>query len=191
MQTIKCVLVGDVAADKTRMLISYVSGKTEYYVPVFDNYYVTGLVDGEPYTLELFDTAGLEDYDRLRPLQYPQTDIFLICFSVVSPYSYENVTAKWVPEITHHCPGVPFLLVGTKVDLRDDPEVVERLAENRLKPISRDMGEKLAREVKAVKYVECSVRRQWQVKDVFDEAICAALEHAPTAESKSRKCLLL
>jgi len=190
MQTIKCVLVGDVAADKTRMLISYVSGKTEYYVPVFDNYYVTGLVDGEPYTLELFDTAGLEDYDRLRPLQYPQTDIFLVCFSVVSPYSYENVTAKWVPEITHHCPGVPFLLVGTKVDLRDDPEVVERLAENRLKPISRDMGEKLAREVKAVKYVECSVRSQWQVKDVFEKAICAALELAP-ARSKNRKCLLL
>ena len=60
----------------------------------------------------LFDTAGQEDYDRLRPLSYPQTDVFLVCLSVVSPSSFENVREKWVPEITHHCPKTPFLIVG-------------------------------------------------------------------------------
>ena len=69
--------------------------------------------------------------------------------------------------------------------------MVEGLAVKRIKPVSRDMGERLAREIKAVKYVECSVRSQKQLKDVFDEAIYAALEPAQPAESKNRKCLLL
>lgn len=63
-------------------------------VQVFDNYAVTVMIGGEPYTLGLFDTAGQEDYDRLRPLSYPQTDVFLVCFSVISPSSYENVKEK-------------------------------------------------------------------------------------------------
>ena len=61
---------------------------------MFDNYAVTVMIGGEPYTLGLFDTAGQEDYDRLRPLSYPQTDVFLVCYSVVSPSSYENVKEK-------------------------------------------------------------------------------------------------
>lgn len=64
---------------------------------VFDNYAVTVMIGGEPYTLGLFDTAGQEDYDRLRPLSYPQTDVFLVCFSVVSPSSFENVKEKVTP----------------------------------------------------------------------------------------------
>jgi cell division control protein 42 len=101
-----------------------------------------------------------EDYDRLRPLSYPQTDVFLVCFSVVAPSSFENVKEKWVPEITHHCQKTPFLLVGTQIDLRDEPQTVEKLAKNKQKPISIEQGEKLAKELKAVKYVECSALTQ-------------------------------
>lgn len=70
------------------------------------------VVDGIQVSLGLWDTAGQEDYDRLRPLSYPQTDVFLICFSVASPSSFENVTSKWYPEIKHHCPDAPMILVG-------------------------------------------------------------------------------
>jgi cell division control protein 42 len=186
MQTIKCVVVGDGAVGKTCLLISYTTNKfpSEYVPTVFDNYAVTVMIGGEPYTLGLFDTAGQEDYDRLRPLSYPQTDVFLVCFSVVSPSSFENVKEKvcnwrvthvysanyranlvpsafqWVPEITHHCQKTPFLLVGTQIDLRDENGTLEKLAKNKQKPITLEQGEKLAKELKAVKYVECSALTQ-------------------------------
>ncbi|KAF7234500.1 hypothetical protein EG68_11733 [Paragonimus skrjabini miyazakii] len=162
MHTIKCVVVGDGAVGKTCLLISYTTNKfpTEYVPTVFDNYAVTVMVGGEPYTLGLFDTAGQEDYDRLRPLSYPQTDVFLVCFSVANPASFENAKDKWVPEIMHHCPKVPFLLVGTQTDLRDDKPTISTTRGNKQEYISPDRGEKLARDLKAVKYLECSALTQ-------------------------------
>ncbi|CAM0142586.1 unnamed protein product [Umbelopsis sp. WA50703] len=153
------------------------------------------MIGDEPYTLGLFDTAGMwakicqEDYDRLRPLSYPQTDVFLVCFSVTSPASFENVKEKWFPEVHHHCPGVPCLIVGTQVDLRDDPNMLQKLARQKQKPIPFEAGERLARELGAVKYAECSALTQKGLKNVFDEAIVAALE--PTPKPKKRGCNLL
>nr|ADD38885.1 Cdc42 homolog [Lepeophtheirus salmonis] len=191
MQTIKCVVVGDGAVGKTCLLISYTTNKfpADYVPTVFDNYAVTVMIGGEPYTLGLFDTAGQEEYDRLRPLSYPQTDVFLVCFSVVSPPSFENIREKWVPEINHHCASTPFLLVGTQTDLRDNCNQVNRLANNKQKPITFEQGEKLAASLKAVKYVECSALTQKGLKNVFDEAILAALN--PPERQHKKKCLLL
>ena len=135
------------------------------------------------------DTLGQKNYDRFRPLSYPETDVFLCCFSVVSPSSFASVKEKWVPEITHHCQKTPFLLVGTQVDLRDDAATVEKLAKNKQKPISYEQGDKLIKELKAVKYVECSALTQKGLKNVFDEAILAALE--PPATKTNRKCRIL
>jgi small GTP-binding protein len=126
-------------------------------------------IGDEPYTLGLFDTAGQEDYDRLRPLSYPQTDVFLVCFSVTSPASFENVREKWFPEVHHHCPGVPCLIVGTQTDLRDDPSVREKLGKQKMTPVRKEDGERMAKELGAVKYVECSALTQYKLKDVFDE----------------------
>jgi len=146
-------------------------------------------IGDEPYTLGLFDTAGQEDYDRLRPLSYPQTDVFLVCFSVTSPASFENVREKWFPEVHHHCPGVPCLIVGTQTDLRDDPQVREKLSRQKMSPVRKEDGERMAKELGAVKYVECSALTQYKLKDVFDEAIVAALE--PPVKHKKSKCLIL
>ncbi|XP_016131312.1 cell division control protein 42 homolog [Sinocyclocheilus grahami] len=95
----------------------------------------------------------------------------------------------WVPEISHHCPRTPFLLVGTQVDLRDDSNTVEKLAKNKQRPISPESGEKLSRDLRAVKYVECSALTQRGLKNVFDEAILAALE--PPETKPKKRCLLL
>ncbi|KAF2580178.1 hypothetical protein F2Q68_00003751, partial [Brassica cretica] len=93
------------------------------YVPtVFDNFSANVVVNGATVNLGLWDTAGQEDYNRLRPLSYRGADVFILAFSLISKASYENVSKKWIPELTHYAPGVPIVLVGTKLDLRDDKQ---------------------------------------------------------------------
>eukprot|EP01094_Clydonella_sp_ATCC50884_P008281 TRINITY_DN1765_c0_g1_i11.p1 TRINITY_DN1765_c0_g1~~TRINITY_DN1765_c0_g1_i11.p1 ORF type:complete len:150 (-),score=68.00 TRINITY_DN1765_c0_g1_i11:267-716(-) len=149
------------------------------------------MVDGKPINLGLWDTAGQEDYDRLRPLSYPQTDVFLICYSIISPASFENVKAKWHPEIQHHNPNTPIILVGTKLDLRDDKETIDRLAEKKLAPITYEQGMQMAKEIKAVKTLECSALTQKGLKTVFDEAIRAVIAPKPAAKKKKGGCAIL
>lgn len=179
MRHIKSVVVGDGGVGKTCLLISYTSNTfPNAYIPtVFDNYLASVMIDGEHIKLGLWDTAGQSEYDRLRPLSYPQTEIFLCCFSVVSPDSYQNVKLKWIPEILHHSPkDILIILVGTKVDLRDDPHVLDALAEKSQKPITYDQGVKFAKELGCVKYMESSAATQYGVKEIFDFAIRAVLD---------------
>jgi Ras-related C3 botulinum toxin substrate 1 len=158
---------------------------------VFDNYSANVMVDGRPINLGLWDTAGQEDYDRLRPLSYPQTDVFLLCFAINTPTSYENIKNKWFPEIQHHAPGVPCILVGLKLDLRNDAKTIKELQEKRMAPISKEQGEYLCAEIKGYKYLECSALTQEGLKQVFDEAIRCVLTSQNKPNAGKRKCLIL
>ena len=158
--------------------------------PSFDNYTANVFVDGRPISLGLWDTAGQDDYDRLRPLSYPDTDVFLICFSLVSPNSFANVADKWFPEISHHAPGVPKILVGTKLDLRENSAELERLRERRQSPVTLQQGEAMKKKICAVCYKECSALTQQGLKDIFDEAIKVVL-FPETNKAKKKGCTIL
>jgi len=172
-QDIKLMVVGDGSVGKTCLLISYTTNSFpgEYLPTVFDNYNANAIVEGNPVNLGLWDTAGSEEYDTLRPLSYPGTDVFLICFSIFSPESFENVTKKWHKEISEHAPDTPVILVGTKLDLRGKPEAIQSLKENGQEPISIEKAEALAKKLGAKKYLECSALTQDGLAKVFEEAV--------------------
>ena len=108
-------------------------------------------------------------------MAYPDSDVIILCFSVVRPDSMENILNKWIIELNRYIPNVLIVLVGTQVDLRDpaflsltvdDPNYKQR-------HISSKEGEELKQRIKAYKYIECSALTQLNVKEVFDSCIDA------------------
>ncbi|KAH9788746.1 hypothetical protein KPL71_010973 [Citrus sinensis] len=186
---IKCVTVRDGAVGKTCLLISYTGNTfpTDYVPTVFDNFSANVMVDGRTVNLGLWDTAGQEDYNRLRTLSYRGADVFIIAFSLISRPSYENISKKWVPELRHYAPSVPIVLVGTKLDLREDRQF--HLDYPGAYTISTEQGQKLKKQIGALAYVECSSKTQQNVKIVFDAAIKVILQ--PPKTKKERKKLRL
>lgn len=156
----KIVVVGDGGCGKTCLLVSYAQNKfPEVYVPTIFENYVTSVQspNGKIIELALWDTAGQEEYDRLRPLSYPDSDIIIVCFAVDNLVSLQNIKDTWFPEINHFCPGVPVLLVGTKSDL------------NQL--IDPDLPIQLATEISAIGYISCSAKTMYNVHTVFNFAL--------------------
>ncbi|XP_003742133.2 cell division control protein 42 homolog [Galendromus occidentalis] len=194
MRPLKIVVVGDGTVGKTCLLITYTSGSFPDgpYIPtVFDNYAGTHELRGETINVNLWDTAGQEDYERLRPLSYPGTDAFILCFSVSSKTSHDNVIHKWFPEVRHHCRGVPFILVGTKNDLRTSLKHRSteslNLERSEMEFVDRRTAKRTAKKLGARCYVECSSKELQGVHEVFEQAILSAIEPPPV----KKRCTIL
>lgn len=193
MSTLKFVVVGDGNVGKTCVLVTFSTGSFPHdTVPtVYDNYVAALTVDGKAVDLGLWDTSGQAEYDLIRPLAYPQTQLFLMCFSVVSPDSFNNVQRRWYPEVRHHCPGCPIILVGTKTDLRADPATLAELRRAGKEPVSREQGLALCRDLRLARYVEVSaVQDQRGIKQLFEEAV-RIVWHGNSKPVRKKKCILL
>lgn len=178
MKNIKCVLIGDGTVGKTSLIITYTANffPSEYVPFVFDYYTKNVMIGNTAVSLQIWDVAGQDDYEKLRRLTYPQTDVFIICFSLVLPDSLSNVESIWVPEIKDHCPNAPYILVGTKSDLRDDFEISENnFISNEIYPICTEKGDEIKKKINAKGYIECSSKRQTNVMEVFEMAIKVSL----------------
>ena len=138
--------------------------------------------------MALWDTAGQEDYDRLRPLSYPDTDVILMCFSIDSPDSLENIPEKWTPEVRHFCPNVPIILVGNKKDLRNDEQTKRELMKMKQEPVRPEEGRAMSEKINSFAYLECSAKTKEGVREVFEAATRAALS---SKSKRGRKCVLL
>ncbi|XP_041793441.1 rho-related GTP-binding protein RhoF-like [Chelmon rostratus] len=173
----KVVIVGDKRCGKTSLFTVYTTGVfPEEYVPsVFDKSVVNSRYRGRHFRLHLYDTAGQEDYDRLRPLSYQNVNVVLICYDVMCPSSFDSVFTKWFPEVQHFCNGVPIILVGCKADLRKDKVLMKKLWSSGQNAVTYIQGEEARRTLGAVLYLECSAKLRENVDDLFREATKRAL----------------
>ncbi|EGG21291.1 Rho GTPase [Cavenderia fasciculata] len=170
------------AIGKTSLLISYASGGFPR------DYHAHQMYQGKAFNLGLWDTAGQEDFDRLRPLGYSNTDVYLICFSVVNPPSYSNVCDKWLQEINHYnTTKTPIVLVGTQIDLRSDQQTLDVLAQKQQQPITYEEGLMMKKKIGAASFAECSVQTMKGVKQVFEEAIRVYIDSQMEKNGSSRK----
>jgi len=170
----KLVIVGDGACGKTSLLSSFALGEfpKEYQPTVFDNFVAEIRLDEKPVQLALWDTAGQEEYERLRPMSYSQSHVILIAFAIDTPDSLENVTTKWIEEVRSICgPTIPVILVGCKVDLRP----TDSSASDKTSWVTREQGERVAQVIGARAYKECSALKIEGVDDVFETATRASM----------------
>ena len=124
----------------------------------------------------------------MRGFAYFNTDVFLVCFSVMSPVSFHNALKMWIEEIRQSSRTPPFILVGTKIDLRNNLNELESLAKSKQKPITHEQGERAAKEYGAYAYIECSALTQENLKETFDTAIHAALTPIPSKRAGIFSC---
>ncbi|KAG2015817.1 rho small monomeric GTPase [Coprinopsis cinerea AmutBmut pab1-1] len=154
---------------------------------VFDNYVAEIRLDDKPVHLALWDTAGQEEYERLRPMSYSKSHVILIAFAIDTPDSLENVTTKWIEEVRSICgPTIPVILVGCKADLRPDHPPPDS-PDQPLPWVTREQGERVANAIGARAYKECSALKIEGVDEVFEAATRASMlmrdgvpAHGPT-----------
>ena len=171
----KILIVGDSASGKTCLYTVFAKDKfPEEKVPkYFESYVVDIEVDGLQVELALWDTygTGSRNYETTRDMSYtyPDTDVILMCFSIDSPDSLENLLKRWIPEVKHFCPDIPVILEGNKKDLRNDPNTIKELAKMKQEPVKLEDGKKTAEKIDAFAYIECSAKNKEGVKEVFDD----------------------
>ncbi|KAF3312423.1 GTP-binding protein Rho1 [Orbilia oligospora] len=181
----KLVLVGD-PCGKTCLAVVFCKGffpKVDMPT-IFENYVADVEVDGKYVELAVWDTAGLGDYDSLRPLSYPDSHVVLLCFSVANRDSYDNVKEKWIGEVLHFCRSIPIILVGTEKDCRDRGAPYPYGDTGA--PVTTEEGEELRRKIGAEKYIECSAKTNEGVRGVFETATRLALTARPQKRRKRR-----
>ena len=197
MRSIKCGVLGDEIVGKTTLVLHTCGNKGSFehvnFPLVYDKYTGVMAVGDQRTLLEVWDTTGQESYDGLRQLSYPETDVFIICFSVDCPKSLENVRAKWHPEVQRYCPNTPIILVGTKVDLRGNREVIAKLRREHLAPVTKKKGKRMKREIGAAEYVECSSLTGIGLEAVFEKAIEVFREPGRAGRRRRRrlKCSIM
>ncbi|XP_028679989.1 rho-related GTP-binding protein RhoF [Erpetoichthys calabaricus] len=192
---LKIVIVGDGGCGKTSLLMVYAKGDfPEKYAPsVFEKYVTKIKVGSKEINLNLYDTAGQEDYDRLRPLSYQNANLVMVCYDVTNPTSFDNILIKWYPEVNHFCRGVPVILIGCKTDLRKDKERLRKLKTLEQEPITYLQGEETRKKISAEMYLECSAKFRENVEDIFQEATKTALYVLKKSKNNrnKRKCVIL
>ncbi|XP_048577978.1 ras-like GTP-binding protein rhoA isoform X2 [Nematostella vectensis] len=189
----KLSVVGDAESGKTSLLNALVKSDIEVEETVIFEECVTDVTSGDS-NLEfmLWDSSGLENYESIRRQMYLDTDVFLVCFDIGNPSSLQSVIDKWAPELKEACPGVPYLLIGCKNDLRTDSALELNFLSVPGEPDNADSISRLraiatAQSIGARQYVECCAKMRWNIKEVFQQAAEAILSKEDSNNTEAPK----
>ncbi|KAL5009290.1 hypothetical protein ScPMuIL_014871 [Solemya velum] len=188
---IKCVVIGDDSVGKTSMLVNYATNRfpTQHVPSVFDNYAGVLCFAGRRYHLQLLDTIEEETLSNFKRNMYPGTDVFVVCFSVVNPESFQNVENKWIPEIKNQMRNIPVILAGTQADLRQSAMISHMLKAKGHRPITPEEGYAMSRRIGASHYIECSPEVEKTFKRNLDKALVSVLR--PKGYNDTNACTIL
>uniref|UniRef100_A0A6P7G6G9 Ras-like GTP-binding protein rhoA n=1 Tax=Diabrotica virgifera virgifera TaxID=50390 RepID=A0A6P7G6G9_DIAVI len=180
----KIVIIGDKSSGKTSLLRAFTQevSPVEYIPKILEYALVDVRTAGKDIELALWNTAGQEHFDRLCSILYPDADAILLCFSFDKPETLDSVVNKWYPEIQKRCKNVSIILVGNKVDLRYDFQLIKTLRKIKKAPVRSSEAKAVADGIKAFSYVECSAKTHVGVNEVFHNAVRAIV--SPKRERK-------
>ncbi|KAI8075601.1 small GTPase superfamily [Thamnidium elegans] len=180
----KLVVCGDGACGKTSLLSVFTRDYfPQIYEPtVFENYVQDITIDNQTIELSLWDTAGQEEFDRIRLLSYEDTHVFLLCFSIDNRDSLLNVQDKWMEEVLEHSGNAKFVLVALKCDLRQEKQ----------NTILYEEGLEMAKNINAIRYLECSAKQKRGVRECFEQSAKVALSvKLKKAHDSKSNCVIL
>ena len=200
-RSIKILLLGDPSVGKTSLQIRFEDGyfPLEYIPTVFNSYSAELVVENITFRIVIFDTNGNEDYDRIRHLSYPGTDVVLLCFSLVSRETFYHIKTKWIKEIRQYQPNSHCILVGLKSDLKRDfalnqDQMNSNEAEsNEIKdqtPISTSEIEQMKDDINADYFFECSSLADIKVTEIFETACEIMIHNYHEVKKKRTKCII-
>lgn len=142
---------------------------------VFERFTTKLTVDGKEIPFHIIDSDEEYELDRKT---VSHVKVVIICFSLISPKSYEDVETRWMKRIKKESSNLPCILVGTKADLRDNfDDMKNDLKQRGHKPISTQKGNELKEKICAVEYFECSSKLEINITNIFEFAAKAAVEH--------------
>ncbi|KAK8892552.1 hypothetical protein M9Y10_029785 [Tritrichomonas musculus] len=186
MKTIKCVVVGDEASQKTSVLDIYTNqsqGSNTY-----DDFEKKTNVDGNEISLHLFDSLDQADYKK-----YSDVDVFVLCFSLVTPQSFQSIEKTYAPAVKEANPNAHIILVGTNIDERNDfSKHADEYKSKGMEPSLQSAGEELKEKIGAVDYIECSIEKKINIDRIFDQAVRAVTGTKPPSQEMHDKkdCLI-
>lgn len=181
----KFVVVGDGAVGKTCLSYVFSTGKypTDYIPTVVDNFTLKVNIDGRQATLNVWDTAGQEDFETIRLLSYPDADVGIMCFSLVQSSSLKNIVTRWAKELSENNKKAKIILVGTQSDILKDSRLIEELKSHGTTTPTDEEIKSVYEKIGALKYISTSAKENDGVTAVFHEAIRVCLK--PEKENRT------
>ncbi|KAI8897582.1 ras family-domain-containing protein [Globomyces pollinis-pini] len=179
----KIVIVGDGAIGKTSLIAYFQTGEfLDTYIPtVFENALSQVDIGTQIINLEIWDTAGQDEYTRLRPFAYTNAHAVILCFAIDRLDSFNNINQKWLPELKHYCNGLPIMLIGLKSDLRNNSKVDDYC-------VPRERALELEANEVVAKYMECSAKTGVNIIRAMETVALLSLE---TGRARRKKCCIL